>query len=72
MKFSWENEAAPWSSAAGPISILVASDASAIIPYTRSVIYLDDNECAVLREDEFESFRLDETPIIKEVEQITL
>ncbi|MFA6472709.1 MAG: glutamine--fructose-6-phosphate transaminase (isomerizing), partial [Candidatus Latescibacterota bacterium] len=50
---------------------IVASDASAIIPYTRSVIYLDDNECAVLREDGIECFRLDETPTIKEVEQIT-
>jgi glutamine---fructose-6-phosphate transaminase (isomerizing) len=55
----------------GPDFYLAASDPSAIIPYTRSVVYLDDNECAVLRADEFECFRLDETPTVKEVEQIT-
>ena len=50
---------------------LVASDPSAIIPHTRYVVYLDDNECALLRDDHFESFRLDETPTVKEVEKLT-
>lgn len=50
---------------------LVASDPSAIIPHTRSVVYLDDNECAVLRSDGLESFRLDETPTVKSVEKLT-
>ncbi len=49
---------------------VVASDPSAIIHHTRSVVYLDDNECAVIRADGFETFRLDETPTIKEVEQL--
>ena len=49
---------------------LAASDPSAIIPHTSSVVYLDDNECAVLRADGFESFRLDETPTVKEVEKL--
>ncbi|MCD6308132.1 MAG: glutamine--fructose-6-phosphate transaminase (isomerizing) [Candidatus Latescibacteria bacterium] len=51
---------------------VVASDAAAIIPYTRSVVYLDDGECASLRADGFESFRLDDTPVMKEVEELNL
>jgi glucosamine--fructose-6-phosphate aminotransferase (isomerizing) len=50
---------------------LAASDPSAIIPHTRSVVYLDDNECAILRADGFESFSLDETPTVKEIERLT-
>ena len=50
---------------------LVASDPSAIIPHTRYVVYLDDNECALLKDDCFESFRLDETPTVKAVEKLT-
>jgi glutamine---fructose-6-phosphate transaminase (isomerizing) len=50
---------------------LAASDPSAIIPYTRSVVYLDDNECALLRADGFEIFRLDEAPVVKVVEKLT-
>ncbi len=51
--------------------LVAASDPSAIISHTRSVVYLDDNECAVLRSDGFESFRLDETPTVKAVEKLT-
>ncbi|HUT64187.1 MAG TPA: glutamine--fructose-6-phosphate transaminase (isomerizing) [Anaerolineae bacterium] len=50
---------------------IVASDPSAIIPYTRYVVYLDDGDCAILSDEGFESFRLDETPIVKEVEKLT-
>ncbi|MHB9028845.1 MAG: glutamine--fructose-6-phosphate transaminase (isomerizing) [Candidatus Latescibacterota bacterium] len=50
---------------------VVASDASAIISHTRSVVYLDDDECAIIRAEGFESFRFDDTPTVKEVEQIT-
>jgi glutamine---fructose-6-phosphate transaminase (isomerizing) len=49
---------------------LAASDPSAIIPHTRFVVYLDDNECAVLRAEGFETFRLDQTPTVKEVENL--
>src|SRR6202030_4220792 len=31
----------------------VASDASAVLPHTRSVIYMDDGEIAVVRPDEY-------------------
>ena len=50
---------------------VTASDASAIIPHTRSVVYLDDGECAQLTADGFESFSLDETPTVKELEKLT-
>ncbi len=52
--------------------LVAASDPSAIISHTRSVVYLDDNECAILRADGFESFRLDETPTVKAVEKLTI
>jgi len=50
---------------------MVASDVSAILPHTRSVVYLDDGECAQLTCDGFESFSLDESQIFKEVEELT-
>jgi len=50
---------------------VTASDASAIIPHTRSVVYLDDGECAQLTADGFESFSLDETPTVKELEKLS-
>jgi len=50
---------------------VAASDASAVAPYSRSVAYLDDGECAVLSAGGFESFKLDETPVVKQVEELT-
>ncbi len=50
---------------------LLASDPSAIIPHTRYVVYLDDGECAELNADGFESFKLDESITVKEVEKLT-
>ena len=49
---------------------IIASDPSAIIPHTRYVVYLDDGECAQLDESGFESFKLDESITVKEVEQL--
>jgi len=37
----------------------VASDASAVLPHTRSVIYLDDGEIAVVRPDEYRILDVD-------------
>ena len=50
---------------------VTASDATAIIPHTRYVVYLDDGECALLTADGYESFRLDETPTVKELEKLS-
>ncbi|MCE5252525.1 glutamine--fructose-6-phosphate transaminase (isomerizing) [bacterium] len=52
--------------------MVAASDAAAIVPYTRDVMYLDDGDCAVLEAESFETFRLDETPTVKAVERLTI
>ncbi len=48
----------------------VASDASAILEHTRSVIYLDDGEMAVLKRDGYRVRNLTETHVAKTVNQI--
>ena len=51
---------------------IVASDPSAIIPHSRNVVYLDDGECAIIKREGFETFRLsDETPTVKEIQELT-
>lgn len=49
----------------------VASDASAIVPYTRHVVYLEDGEIAVLKQNTFETKTIDNVDIIKQVQKIT-
>jgi glutamine---fructose-6-phosphate transaminase (isomerizing) len=48
----------------------VASDASAILEHTRSVVYLDDGEMAVLNRDGYRVRNLTETHVDKPVNQI--
>ncbi|MEQ1895628.1 MAG: aminotransferase class I/II-fold pyridoxal phosphate-dependent enzyme, partial [Planctomycetota bacterium] len=48
----------------------VASDASAILEHTRSVVYLDDGEMAVLTRDGYRVRNLTETHVEKPVNQI--
>ena len=48
----------------------VASDASAIIPYTRKVIYLEDGEFAVLTAKDFRIATLDRKAVEREHEKI--
>lgn len=43
----------------------IASDASAILPYTREVIYLNDGEYAVVTPDDFEVLTLGKGPVRK-------
>jgi len=54
----------------GKEEYLIASDAAAIIQHTPNVIYLEDNEIAVLRPDGFHTTNLDAIPVTKEVEEI--
>ncbi|MFQ5805188.1 MAG: glutamine--fructose-6-phosphate transaminase (isomerizing) [Phycisphaerae bacterium] len=49
---------------------LVASDAAAIVQHTARVIYLSDNEMAVVGRDGFHTTTLDAAPVSKEVEKI--
>ena len=48
----------------------VASDASAILEHTRSVVYLDDGEMAVLTRDGYRVRNLTQTHVDKQVNQI--
>jgi glucosamine--fructose-6-phosphate aminotransferase (isomerizing) len=49
---------------------IVASDASAIIEHTANVVYLNDNEMAVITRDGMRTMTLDNVPVTKEVQQI--
>ena len=50
----------------------VASDAAALVQYTRNVVYLEDGEIAVLTRDSFETRTIDNVDIEKEVHQVTI
>lgn len=49
---------------------VVASDASAILEHTANVIYLNDNEMAVITREGVRTLTIDNVPITKEVKQI--
>lgn len=49
---------------------LIASDAAAIVQHTSQVIYLADNEVAVVRRKSFHTTTLDAAPVNKDVEEI--
>lgn len=48
----------------------LASDAAAVVPHTRDVIYLNDGEFAVLTKKGFRTANLDREPVNKNVKQI--
>jgi len=50
---------------------LIASDASALVKHTRKVVYLQDNEVAVLTRDSVSLKSLDDKLIEREAEQLT-
>ena len=55
----------------GSSEYIVASDASAIVEHTTQVIYLNDNEMAVLRPDSFRTTTIDDiqiSPVITQLE----
>ena len=54
----------------GKDEYVVASDAAAIVQHTSQVIYLADNEVAVVARDGFHTTTLDAAPVTKEVEEI--
>lgn len=49
----------------------VASDAAAIIPYTRQVVYLEDGEIAVLTANSFETKTIDNIEKVKQIHEVT-
>jgi glucosamine--fructose-6-phosphate aminotransferase (isomerizing) len=54
----------------GENEYVVASDAAAIVQHTARVIYLSDNEVAVVGRDGFRTTTLDAAPVTKGVEEI--
>jgi glucosamine--fructose-6-phosphate aminotransferase (isomerizing) len=54
----------------GTDEYIVASDASAIIEHTANVIYLNDNEMAVISREGIRTLTIDNVPVTKDVEQI--
>jgi len=54
----------------GSDEMFVASDAAAILPYTKKVVYLDDNEMATITGDNFTVKNLDGEKIEKEIQEI--
>ena len=54
----------------GDDEYVVASDAAAIVEHTSSVIYLNDNEMALLRPDSFKTFTIDDVPVSPVISQL--
>ncbi len=54
----------------GAEEYIVASDASAVIEHTANVIYLNDNEMAVVSRDGYRTTTIDNVPVTKEINQI--
>jgi len=54
----------------GSEEYIVASDAAAIIEHTVNVVYLNDNEMAVITRGGMRTITLDNVPVAKEVKQI--
>jgi glucosamine--fructose-6-phosphate aminotransferase (isomerizing) len=54
----------------GKDEYVVASDASAILEHTANVVYLNDNEMAVVGRDTMRTMTIDNVPVTKEISQI--
>lgn len=54
----------------GENEYIIASDASAVISYTKKVIYLNDGEIGVITPEEFRILTLDKQPVKKEVQEL--
>ncbi len=55
----------------GEDEFILASDATAIIPHTRQVLYLMDNEMVIVTRDKFEIKSVEDEKIERELEEIT-
>ncbi len=54
----------------GDDEYVVASDAAAIVEHTTQVVYLNDNEMAVITPDQFRTTTTDDTPVTKKVSEV--
>ncbi len=58
--------------AIGDDEYFVASDASPVVEYTNKVVYLDDDEMAVIRRDGYEVKTIRNAPLSKEVHELAM
>jgi len=49
---------------------VVASDAAAIVEHTTQVVYLNDNEMAVIKKDGFKTMTTDDVPVTPEIKEV--
>jgi glutamine---fructose-6-phosphate transaminase (isomerizing) len=54
----------------GTDEMIVASDVSALVSYTRRVIYLNDDDIAFVRADDVEIFNIEAIPVVRETAHI--
>ncbi len=54
----------------GDDEYVVASDAAAIVEHTTQVVYLNDNEMAVITPDQFRTTTIDDTPVTKTLSEV--
>jgi len=54
----------------GKDEYIVASDASAVIGYTKNVVYLNDGEIGVITPNDFQILTLDKQPVKKDIQEI--
>ena len=54
----------------GTNEMIAASDVSALVSYTRRVIYLDDDDIAMIKKDDVSIFNIDKVPVTRETAQI--
>ncbi len=56
----------------GEDEIIIASDASPIVEFTKKVIYLDDGEMAIVTQKGYEVKTIEDVPLTKEVHELAL
>ena len=54
----------------GKNEYIVASDASAVIGYTKNVVYLNDGEIGVITPNDFQILTLDKQPVKKDIQEL--
>jgi glucosamine--fructose-6-phosphate aminotransferase (isomerizing) len=54
----------------GKEEYIVASDAAAIVEHTTQVVYLNDNEMAVLKPGSFKTMTIDDVPVTPEIKEV--
>lgn len=55
----------------GENEYIIASDASAIVEYTRNVVYLGEGEMAVISENNYQIKTIDDVPVTRQVEEVS-